>query len=476
MTNSFTTRLQVGGPILADGAMGTQLYARLGYRYVCFEELNTTQPQVVQAVHRSYLDSGAELLETNTFGCNRFLLGMRGLEGQVERFAQAGARIAREAREASGMEAFVAGAVGPINRLGIPRSDIGAAFHETVEGLILGGVDLIVLETFGSLDELLIALEVVKSSTDLPVIASMTFAEDGLTLAGEEPNAVARALTEAGADVVGANCGFGPQPTLEVIERMVGDGVAPLAAMPNAGLPARIDGRLVYTSEPSYFAEYAEKFASLGVRLVGGCCGTTPSHIARMHESLGRAKSTTIPVEIPPLPAGLFVEPEPGSFRAETETGLQRSLRTGEFVISVEMRPSRGANVSRVLRNAEMLRAAGVTAVDVTDSALGRVRMNPFFTAYLIQAQTGLDVIAHLTTRDRNIMALQSDLLGAHAIGIRHVLALTGDPPNPNSFAPASGVYDVRLNRTHRPAAQAQRRPGCGRNQHRLGHTIPCRV
>lgn len=443
MTHSFRHRIETGPPILADGAMGTQLYERLGYRYVCFEELNVTNPQLVQAVHRSYLSAGAELIETNTFGCNRYLLGMRGLERQTERFAQAGARVAREAQEAMGAQAFVAGAVGPINQLGVSTEEIRSAFDGAVQGLLLGGVDLFILETFGSLEELLLALDVVRSCSRLPVIASMTFTEDGMTLAGETPAVVARELGAAGADVVAANCGFGPQPTLEVVEQMRFEDGPPLGAMPNAGFPARIENRLVYTSTPDYFGEYAEKLVAAGVRIIGGCCGTTPAHIRRMRESIAQVRAAAaLP---PPGPLNLFShDPAEVTVEAgEPATRFAAALRSEEFVISVEMRPSRGANPRKVLRNAELLRDAGVTVVDVTDSALGRVRMNAFFTAYLIQAHTGLEVVAHLTTRDRNLMALQADLLGAHSLGVRHVLALTGDPPNPNSWAPTTGVYDL---------------------------------
>jgi homocysteine S-methyltransferase len=425
--------------------MGTLLYERIGYRYVCFEELNVTDPQLVLGVHRSYLEAGSELIETNTFACNRFLLGMRGLETSVERFAQAGARIAREAREAMGVDAFVAGAVGPINPLGVLASEVRFAFEEIIQGLLLGGVDLLILETFGSLDELVTALEVARTCSSLPVIASMTFSEDGLSLAGEDPGAIAKTLQAAGADVVSANCGFGPQPAFEVFERMRFEGGPSLGSMPNAGLPTRVEGRLVYTSGPDYFADYAEKLSVSGARIIGGCCGTTPAHIHRMGQVLSRGPTEVGLGDRSSAGAGLdFALPEVSrGVGDEATTPFVRSLRAGEFVITVEMRPSRGANPAKLLRNAELLRDAGVTVVDVTDSALGRVRMNPFFTAYLIQAHTGLDVIAHLTTRDRNAMALQSDLLGAHALGIRHVLALSGDPPNPNSFPPTSGVYDL---------------------------------
>jgi methionine synthase / methylenetetrahydrofolate reductase(NADPH) len=445
MIHSFRKRIESGPPVLADGAMGTQLYERLGYRYLCFEELNVTNPQLVQTVHRAYLSAGAEMIETNTFGCNRYLLGMRGLESEVGRFARAGARIAREAQEAMGAETFVAGAVGPLNRLGLSTEEIRSAFEEVIQGLVLGGVDLFIFETFGDLEELLVALDVARGCSNLPVIASMTFSEDGLTLAGQQPRQVATSLQSAGADVVAANCGFGPQPTLEVLERMRFETGPALGAMPNAGLPARIDGRLVYASGPEYFAEYAMKFAATGARVIGGCCGTTPDHIRSMGDSIAADKKSVGPESSAGAPAYSFAPPEvaPRADQLEGATAFTKALQSGDFVISVEMRPPRGANPRKVLRNAELLRDSGVTVVDVTDSALGRVRMNPFFIAYLIQAYTGLEVVAHLTTRDRNIMALQADLIGAHAVGIRHVLALSGDPPNPNSFAPATGVYDL---------------------------------
>ncbi len=424
--------------------MGTQLYERLGHRYVVFEELNVTNPQIVQAVHRSYLAAGAELIETNTFGCNRFLLGMRGLEKEVERFARAGARLAREAQEAMGAPAFVAGAVGPLNRtLGVPVEEMRPAFEETIGGLLLGGVDLFILETFGSLEELLIALEVCRSCSDLPVVASMTFAEDGRTLAGEDPLEVSRAVA-VNADVVAANCGFGPQPTLEVVERMRYEGGPVLGAMPNAGLPTRVDGRLVYTSGPDYFGAYAERLAAAGARLIGGCCGTGPGHIHSMRTALARWVGAEEPRHYVGDPPRFELPLDADTSRSGGEQGhLARAFAQGDFVITVEMRPPRGSNPRKVLSAAAMLGEAGVTVVDVTDSAMARVRMGPFFTAHLIQSRTGIEVIAHLTTRDRNLMALQADLLGAHALGIRNVLALSGDPPNANSWAPATGVYDV---------------------------------
>jgi homocysteine S-methyltransferase len=313
-----------------------------------------------------------------------------------------------------------------------------------VDGLLAGGVDLLILETFGSLDEILAALEVCKESSDLPVMASMTYAEDGNTLSGESAATVAAALSAAGADVVGANCGFGPQPTLDVLSEIAPVVERPLAALPNAGLPARVEGRLVYTASPEYFATYAERLVAAGIQIIGGCCGTTPAHIAAMHAAL------TATVEIPggESKAGVLETmwrppaAAPAS-ASETQGEFATALRTGGFPISVEMRPSRGANPAKVLHSAEELREAGIRCVDVTDSAMARVRMNPFVTAHLIQSHVGIEVITHLTTRDRNLMALQSDLLGMHALGLRYVLAITGDPPMTSSWAPATGVYDV---------------------------------
>jgi methionine synthase / methylenetetrahydrofolate reductase(NADPH) len=442
MIHSFSHRIASGPPILADGAMGTQLYERLGFRYLCFEELNISDPQLVQRIHRDYLAAGAELIETNTFACNRYLLQNWGLEQNSERYARAGARIAREAQEAMGAEAFVAGAVGPISRqsLGVSSVEIRSAFEEVVEGLIMGGVDLFILETFGSLEELLMALEVCRASSDKPVVASMTFTEDGRTLAGEQPEMVSATLQKAGATVAGANCGFGPQPTFEIVQKMRFENGPALSAMPNAGLPARIDGRLVYSSSPSYFAEYAERMTSAGVRIIGGCCGTTAAHTRAMRESIAHphavdglaadaAPAYTIDYQISEA------QPQP----VETQGEFARALQDGKFVLSVEMRPSRGSNPRKLIRSAQMLKDAGVSILDVTDSAMARVRMSPFASAYLIQSHIGIEVIAHLTTRDRNLMALQADLLGAHALGLRHILALTGDPPT----LPAKGVYDV---------------------------------
>jgi methionine synthase I (cobalamin-dependent)/5,10-methylenetetrahydrofolate reductase len=446
--NTFRQRLEQGPPIVADGAMGTQLYERLGYRYVCFDELNSVEPDLVQSIHRAYIQAGAELVETNTFGCNRFQLKQYGLEQETERLARRGARLAREAQEALGADVFVAGAVGPLSTpaLGAHEGEVRAAFGEQIEGLLAGGVDLFVLETFGSLNELLIALQTCRQRSDLPVIASMTYAEDGCTLDGEKPETVARVLHEAGADVVGVNCGFGPQPTYAILEQLRYLGGPALSAMPNAGLPTRVESRLVYTTTPEYFADYAQRMAGLGARVIGGCCGTTPAHVGAMHHALaaieiprsrppgGRVQTVNVSSAAQPYSA------ETGESQGEFASALSSPDR---FPISIEMRPSRGANPAKVLRSAQFLKDAGQHVVDVTDSAMARVRMNPFVTAHLIQSHVGLEVITHLTTRDRNLMALQADLLAMHALGLRYVLALTGDPPNTSGWAPATGVYDV---------------------------------
>jgi methionine synthase / methylenetetrahydrofolate reductase(NADPH) len=446
IVHRFQQRLEQPTPILADGAMGTQLYERIGYRYVCFEELNATDPGVVQGVHRAYIAAGAEIIETNTFGSNRFMLAAQGLEREAERFARLGARLAREAQESMGADVFVAGAIGPLSSraMGAPASEVRNSFRETIEGLLGGGVDLLILETFGSLDELLVALEVSRECSTLPVLASVTFAEDGHMLSGEDPVTVARVLREAGADMVGANCGFGPQPTYVVLEQMRTEDGPPLSAMPNAGLPSRVEGRLVYTSTPDYFADYASRLSALGIRIIGGCCGTTPLHIAAMRRALTQTTSSSA-VDVPPRTPMISVPQAESSANGsvEPQSELARMLGAGEFPISIEMRPSRGVNPTKVLRAAQDIKDEGIKFVDITDSAMARVRMNPFVTAHLIETRVGLEVITHLTTRDRNLMALQADLLAMHALGLRSVLALTGDPPNTNSWAPATGVYDL---------------------------------
>lgn len=447
MIHPFLQRLRQGA-ILADGAMGTLLYARGVPLTRCFEELNLTDPTTVQQVHRDYLAAGAEVIESNTFGANRYNLAAHGLGAKARLVNQRGVRLAREAREIAGEPAFVAGAVGPIGRLLRPVGDVSLddardAFREQIEGLLEGGADLILLETFPRLDELLQAVQAARSACDLPLIAQMTVAEDGQTLDGSAPSEVVRVLAAAGVDAVGVNCGVGPQSTLEVVREMAAATSLPITAMPNAGLPQRVGGRFLYFSTPEYLAEYALRLVDAGAALIGGCCGTTPDHVAAMR----RALETRAPRETrPEAPAPVRVqvaEPAPEPAAAAGPTRLAAMLGSGKFVVSVELDPPRGVNPAKMVAGAQMLKEAGVDVFNVADSPMARVRMSCLSAAHLVQQATGLEAIIHFTTRDRNLMALQSELIGAHATGIRNVLALTGDPPRLGDYPNATGVWDV---------------------------------
>jgi homocysteine S-methyltransferase len=449
MPSPFLERL-AQGPLLADGAMGTQLYARGIPFDQSFDELNLSQSSLVETVHRDYLAAGAELIETNTFGTNAVRLGPHGLEDKVRLIARQGAKVARTAREIAGVPAFVAGSVGP---LGKPLEPFGhltvsqaeAWFRAAAEGLIEGGVDLFLLETFSDLNEILAALRAVRMvSLELPVVAQMTFGEDGKTLYGHTPALAVRALKQAGADVVGVNCGMGPQATLEVLEELLeAAGDTPVSAMPNAGLPQFIEGRFLYLASPEYFAEFAARAVGLGVKLVGGCCGTTPAHIRAMRERL----ASHLPAER--LAPGAEVRvlekaPEPVTLPAASEEPPLLRLMREKFVVSVEIDPPRGVNVHKVMDAARLMAQRAVDCVNIADSPLARIRMSAMALAYLIRTHfPRLEIILHFTTRDRNLMGLQSDLLGAHALGLRHVLALTGDPPSLGDYPNATAVFDT---------------------------------
>jgi homocysteine S-methyltransferase len=340
---------------------------------------------------------------------------------------------------------FVAGAVGPTGRIlanvgDVKPEEVRAAFREQVEALLEGGVDLIILETFPDLAELREAVLAVKDASDLPVVAQMTFQRDGRSMGGEPPDEVANVASALGADVAGINCSLGPQPVLEVIEQMAAASSIRLCAMPNAGLPRFMDGRMIYPSTPDYFAEYAKKLVLAGANIVGGCCGTTPEHTAAMRQALdgewntrGRAGGVTV------VPAPKASTSEPGG----VTSGLRSKLKEGEFVVSVELDPPRGLNPRKVLEGAAHMKALGADCINIGDSPMARVRMSAIALAVLVEQRVGVEPIIHFTTRDRNLMAIQSDLLGAHALGIRNVIALTGDPPSSGDYARASGVWDV---------------------------------
>src|SRR5438876_1841982 len=433
------------GPLLGDGAMGTQLHARGVSFERSFDELNLTEPKIVEEIHRAYISAGAELIETNTFGANRIKLARHGLEGRVRDINFRAVKLAREAREISGEPVFLAGSVGPIGQQLEPIGRITiaqatAAFEEQIAALLEGGADLLVLETFTNLPELLAAVSAAKKTTDLPIVAQMTFAEDGLTLSAEEPSQVVQALERAGVDVIGVNCGVGPQVALEVLEAMRHETRLPLSGQPNAGLPARVEGRFFYFATPEYFATYARQAADLGVAYIGGCCGTTPAHIAAMRAALQPVAGAP---RIRQAPASTAIAIDLNPAEQLPATPFAQRLAQGSFVVSVEIDPPRGLNPAKCIAGAELIKAAGADAINIGDSPMARVRMSALSLALMIRQQVGIDTLIHFTSRDKNLMALQAELIGAHALGIRNIIALTGDPPRIGDYPSATGVWDV---------------------------------
>jgi homocysteine S-methyltransferase len=441
-------------PLLADGAMGTMLFASGVPQRACLDELASTRPELVGSVHRAYLEAGADLIETATFGANRVRLGGFGLASEVHRFNRAAARVAREARDVMGREALVAGSVGP---LGAPTRDllrldearIREAFREQIDGLLEGGVDLLILETFVDLRHLLVAIdEARRASADLPIVAQLTFGEDLELADGSSPAAAAAALESAPVDVIGVNCGAGPHACLEALEAF-GRPSPAWSILPNAGLPQRVEGQFIYAAGPEYFGAMVPRMLEAGATLIGGCCGTTPAHIAAMRVALDAAATPGAAGPSPvTAPRPTFATPAPapaadGRLEPPPPTPLLARLREGRFVISVEIDPPRSIRIDRTIEAAALLRDAGVDAVNISDSAMARVRMGAMAVAFGIQHDLDLECLVHFTTRDRNLMAIESELLGAHALGVRNILALTGDPPRIGDYPAGSGVWDV---------------------------------
>jgi methionine synthase I (cobalamin-dependent)/5,10-methylenetetrahydrofolate reductase len=451
MPHAFSERLGEG-PLLCDGAMGTVLYARGVPLDACFDVLNLNNPRLVQGVHAEYIAAGADCIETNTFGANRFKLAIHGLEHQTREVNRRGVRLARDVRESAGRDVWVLGSMGPLGKylqpLGTVTTDEARdAFREQAEALLEGGVDAFVVETFSDLAEIQLAIEAIRSVTDLPIVAQMAFTDEAVTFMGRAPADVARDLRPLGVQAIGANCSVGSSTLYDVLERMAPEaGGLPLAIQPNAGLPSRIGERLIYLSSPAYMGEYAGRMVEAGARLVGGCCGTTPQHTAAMRETLDRlapAARRREPRMVVARPARPAAPPTLGVAQAPAATLLQRRLDAGDFVVTVELDPPRGHTVDKLVQGAKLLKEKGVEIVDINDGSLGRVRMSVLATALLVRDGTGLDVNMHFTCRDRNLMGIQGDLLGAHALDIRNILAMTGDPPRAGDYANATAVFDV---------------------------------
>ncbi len=430
------------GVLVCDGAMGTVLYGRGVFLNRCFDELNLTQPGLVADVHDDYVRAGADVLETNTFGANRMKLSTFGLAEQTRDINVAGARLARQA---AGEDRFVAGAIGPLGvriepwgRTGVDEAE--AVFAEQAAALAEGGVDLFILETFRDLNELTAAIRGVRRVSRLPIVAQMTTEDDGNSLDGTPPESFAPALEQAGADVIGVNCSVGPAAMLETIERMAGLTACPLSAQPNAGRPRDVDGRNLYLGSPEYLASYARRFAAAGVRLVGGCCGTTPEHIRQIARAVRDAAPAAPPVrrQVANTPAAEV----PVVPRAE-RSAFARRLAQGQFVFMGEAAAPRGLDLQPALAHARGLLAAGATVVSVPDYPRNGARVSALALALHLERQTGLEAVLHIACRDRNLMGLQSDLLGAHAMGIRNVLLTTGDPAPQSAYADTTRGFDV---------------------------------
>lgn len=443
----FRTLIQNGSAHLFDGAMGTELYRRGVFINVSYDEVNLERPELVREVHRAYRDAGAEILETNTFGGNRVRLDQHSLGHRVYEINKAGGELARDV---AGDDLYVAGSLGPLGIRIEPwgptaREEARAFFQEQAEALAAGGVDLFIVETFSDLSEIEQAVLGCRDVADLPVIALMTIQVDGKTVYGADPAQIALRLDELGADVVGLNCSVGPAITLKAIQQMAEVTSRPLSAMPNAGLPREIEGRTIYMAAPEYFAEYARHFIRAGVRFVGGCCGTTPEHIRAMAaqvRALSPRQRSVVPQAIRDVErrtAEPGVEPVPTPQRSQ----LARKVMAGELVTSVEILPPRGCDLSEVLDQVCQLKAAGVDAVNVPDGPRAMMRMGVLATCSIIEREVGLETIPHYCCRDRNLLGMMSDLLGAHALGLRNLLIITGDPPKMGPYPDATAVFDI---------------------------------
>lgn len=431
--------------VVFDGAMGTRLYEKGVYINRVYDELNLSQPTLIQEVHREYLAAGAMVLETNSFGANRFKLAPHGLADKLEVINFQAAKLAREV---AGDKAWVAGSIGP---LGIRLEPWGktsveeaeAAFSEQAKGLLAGGVDLFILETFYDLNEIHQAIIAIRKLTDKPIIASMTINEDGNALYGTSVDVFTPKLEMWGADVIGLNCSVGPKTMFDAMEKMRSLTTLHLIAQPNAGLPKVVDGRMIYLCNPEYFGEYARRFIQLGVRIVGGCCGTTPEHIKWVANA---ARSLT--------PGGkkeIFQDLKKKDDAAENieiveienKSALGAKLAAKKFIVTAELTPPKGCEAESVIQRARQLKDAGIDAINIPDGPRASARLSPLAMAMLIEQNVGIETILHYCCRDRNILGIQSDLLGAYALGLRNILAITGDPPKVGNYPQATAVFDI---------------------------------
>jgi methionine synthase / methylenetetrahydrofolate reductase(NADPH) len=437
-------------PVLADGAMGTVLYGRGVFINRCYDELNLSDPNLILSIHEEYLQAGAEIVETNTFGANRFRLARHGLAAKVGDINAAGVRLARQAvehlREKQAGEAWVAGSVGPLGvrleplgKTGLDEARI--AFAEQIRALADSGVDMLILETMPALDEAREALfAALETAPHLPVLVMVTVDDESNCLDGSSPAQAAALLTEWGAGAIGINCSTGPSTVLTALEAMRGATTLPLAAMPNAGMPRAVEGRNIYLCSPEYMASFARKAIAAGAQFVGGCCGTTPNHIRAMRSAM-RAIDAQTRVTEGGATVALSTETPPAPLGQRSKIGSL--VEQGQFITLVEIVPPRGINCTKEIDGARLLAQLGVHAINVPDSPRASARMSAQSLCIQIQQHTGIETVLHYTCRDRNILSIQSDLLGASSIGLRNILCLTGDPPKLGNYPDATAVFDV---------------------------------
>ncbi len=442
-------------PLLADGAMGTMLYAR-GFDFdECYDALNLKRPEVVLDIHRQYAAAGADILETNTFGANAFRLAAWNLEASAAEINARGVELARQAARDVRADILIAGAVGPLGvnlaPLGrISREEAYRAFYEQIGALAEAGADLLILETFSDLSELEEALRAAKAVCNLPVVAQMTFNREQRTFMGVTPLQAVQALTTWQPALIGANCSTGPQGVLEVMRQMAAaagatPGAPGLSAMPNAGFPEARGSRVFYPATPEYFADYARRFIEAGARLVGGCCGTTPAHV--------RAMRTALDALMPAPPPSVVIARDASARAAETHaralgddsipTALAQALAEGRFVITVEVEPPKSADTSAIEETARMLKEAGATVLDISDIPMARMRMTGLAAAYRVQAGAEVETVLHFPVRGRNLLRIQGDLLAAHALGIRNIFVTMGDPTRIGDYPQANDYHDI---------------------------------
>jgi len=436
--------------LVCDGAMGTMLYAKGVFINKSFDALNVTQPDLVAEVHQEYVRAGADIVETNTFGANRIKLGSFGLAERLRAINEQGAKIARHAARE---QAYVAGAIGPLGIRIEPWGKTGVDeareyFREQAQALVDGGVDLFILETFRDLNEIGAAIDAVRSVSQLPIVAQMTTEEDGNTLDGTPPERFTPELERRGATVIGVNCAVGPAPMLDTIERMAAVTKRRLSAQPNAGQPRDVEGRNIYLCSPEYMASYARRFIMHNVRMVGGCCGTTPEHIRQikaavraMAPAVVRSHDAAAGTATVRTAAPIRVEGPP--LAREHKSRLANAMARGTFVVAVELVPPRGYQTDQVVDRARRLKIDGVDVISIPDGQRAGARISALSLAVLIEQQAGIETLLHYACRDRNLLGIQSDLLGAHAMGVRNLMLVTGDPGRVGDYPDATAVFDV---------------------------------